>query len=520
MFCGQCGKSVDADTKFCPHCGAVVAAAATPQPAFTPPPPITPARPAAAPGSTAGSGGAGAGSSAGAQASAAAAEAAAALRAVDPASLLARVKGIMLAPRTEWPVIAAESKTAMQIYAGYAAPLVIVSVICGFIGMTVFGITVPFAGTVRMHLGEALLNAILGLITTFVGLFVLSLIINALAPSFGGQKDSVRALKVAAYSYTPAWLGGMLAIIPLLGIIGGLIGLYGLYLLYLGLPVLMRVAQDKALMYTIVIILCAIVIGVLASLVVGGVMGVAHMGPLSHAGGSTLGTSGEQQGQDMAAAILSNALGGKSDADKARMKDAVAQMQKLGEQANQAERVARANGTDPAAAAASQVDMNAAMAAVGTMMAGGKDVKPVDFRALKDLLPASVAGLERRDASGQSGEAMGMKGSSATGNYTGDNGAQMTLEIADLGSLSGLAGLASKFDPKMEKETDTTYERTQRIDGQLVHQQYNRQSRSGSFNVMVGNRFAVTVNGSNLPPETLAAAVKAVDTSKLVALAK
>ena len=31
---------------------------------------------------------------------------------------------------------------------------------------------------------------------TFVGLFVLALIINALAPTFGGQKDSLRALKV------------------------------------------------------------------------------------------------------------------------------------------------------------------------------------------------------------------------------------------------------------------------------------------------------------------------------------
>jgi hypothetical protein len=86
--------------------------------------------------------------------------------------------------------------------------------------------------------------------------------------------------------------------------------------------------------------------------------------------------------------------------------------------------------------------------------------------------------------------------------------------------MSGLAGLASKFDPNMEKETDTSYERTTRVDGQLVHQRYDRQAKSGSFDVMIDNRFAVSVQGSNVTPETLAAAIKAIDSSKLVAMAK
>ena len=42
----------------------------------------------------------------------------------------------------------------------------------------------------------------------------------------------------------------------------------------------------------------------------------------------------------------------------------------------------------------------------------------------------------------------------------------------------------------------------------------------GSFDVMIDNRFAVSVQGSNVSPETLAAAIKAIDASKLVALAK
>jgi hypothetical protein len=398
------------------------------------------------------------------------------------------------------------------------APLVAISVIAAFSGRTVFGISLPLIGTIHVSIGAALGEAVLTLVMTFVSLFVMTLIINGLAPTFGGQKDSLRALKVAAYSYTPSWVGGILLILPALHLIAALIGLYGLYLLYLGLPVLMRSPEEKSLVYTIVILVCAIVLSILVGLVVAAVFSFSPLGGMT---GAMSGTSlSDKQGADAAANVLSGMLGGKTDADKQRMQAAMQQLQQMGAQADQAEKTARATGADPDAAAASKVDTAAALAAVGTMMSGGKDVKPVDFHALKDMLPTSIAGLNRTAASGQSGEALGMKGSSATGNYSDGSGAQITVDITDLGSLSGLAGFASKFDPNMEKETDTSYERTTRVDGQLVHQRYDRQAKSGSFDVMIDNRFAVSVQGSNVTPEMLAAAIKAVDASKLVALAK
>ncbi|HEV8613124.1 MAG TPA: YIP1 family protein, partial [Gemmatimonadales bacterium] len=101
---------------------------------------------------------------------------------------------------------------------------------------------------------------------------VLALIIDALAPSFGGQKNPIQALKVAVYSSTAAWLAGIFAIIPSLGVLG-ILGLYSLYLLYLGLPILMKAPQDKAIGYTLVVVIVGIVIfvviGVVASRLAG-----------------------------------------------------------------------------------------------------------------------------------------------------------------------------------------------------------------------------------------------------------
>jgi hypothetical protein len=512
MHCGQCGKIIDADSKFCTNCGAAIVPVSastgpTLQPQPKPQPPLQPAA-AAAPGF-------------GATASDAAAAASAALGKVDPAGILARVKNILLTPRTEWPVISAESKTAAEVWMGYVAPLVAISAIAGGLGMMLFGIHVPFIGNVRVGPVPSIAHVVTQFVMTFVGLFVLSLIINALAPTFGGQKDSLRALKAAAYSFTPAWVAGVLTIVPALGIIAGLIGLYGLYLLYLGLPVMMRSAQDKAVGYTVVVVLCAIVISFVVTLLVGGILGMMGMGMSSAM--SSLGAGGVSQSDrsaDQAASVLSSMMGGKTDADKARMKDAIAQMQKMGAQAEQAEKMAKATGKDPDAAAANAVDLSTALAAVGTMATGGKDVKPVDFHALKELLPENIAGLTRREASGQSGEAVGMKGSSATATYADAGNGNLTLEIADIGSLSGLAGLASKFNPNMEKETDTGYERTRTVNGQMMHQRYDQKSKSGQYDVMIGNRFTVTAQGSNVSEDALVAALKSVDMGKLAALAK
>jgi hypothetical protein len=505
MFCGQCGKQVPDGAKFCNFCGATIAGPA--QPAVPQSDPLSaaaiaprpaPAGPGAPPPPRPASSGGGSGAPPGAEAT---------------HGLITRIKNILLSPSTEWPVVAAESTTASALYLGYVAPLVAIGVIATFIGHSVIGL--PLLG--RVGMATSLAHAILSFLLSFLGVFLLALIVDLLAPSFGGQRDSLAALKVTVYSFTPGWIAGVLNVVPLLGILGIIAAFYGLYLLYLGLPVLMRCPQDKSIGYTVVTVICAIVmwivIGVLTTCAVAG-LGLAGIGALG-----ALGHSNERaRDSDVAANMLSNLFGGKSDADKARVNDALRTLQKMGEEAQQADKSAKAGGsTNPPPAGTGQVDANAALGAVGQIIAGGKDVKPVDFHRLKDMLPESLPGMQRKEASGQSGEAMGLKGSSATARYSDGAGASINIEIADLASLSGLAGLAAKFDPSMEKETDTGYERTTKVDGQLLHERYDRRARSGEVDMVIADRFVVTVRGDGVEAATLTASLKQIDLSKLAA---
>lgn len=188
-------------------------------------------------------------------------------------NLVDRVKRILLSPRPEWVVIEAEPTTPAALYTGYIMPLAAIGPIAQIIGYSVFGITVPFMGTYRVPIGSAVTSAIVAYVLTLIGTYALALIIDALAPTFNGQRSQIQALKVAAYSSTAAWVAGIFALIPGLRLLG-ILGVYSLYLLYLGLPVLMKSPREKGLGYTVVVVLAAIVLFIIIGVIAGQFMAV------------------------------------------------------------------------------------------------------------------------------------------------------------------------------------------------------------------------------------------------------
>ena len=184
-----------------------------------------------------------------------------------PASgIIERAKNILLKPKETWAVIDTEPATTQSIYMPYVLVLAAIGPIAQLIGGQVFGYG-AFGISFHPPIGAALVSAILSYGLALATTFALSLVIDGLAPNFGGQKNQVQALKVAAYSATAGWLAGIFGLIPSLAILG-LLGLYSLYLLYLGLPILMKVPQDKAMGYTVVVIIVAVVLFLIVGAIV------------------------------------------------------------------------------------------------------------------------------------------------------------------------------------------------------------------------------------------------------------
>ncbi len=195
-------------------------------------------------------------------------------------AIVERAKNIILTPKTEWPVIAVEPATIPDLYRTYVIPLAAIPAIAGFIGLSLVGVGVPGVGAFRVPIVQGAVMMLVQFGLGLAGVYILALLIAALAPTFGGRNDVVSGFKVAAYAYTPAWLAGVFAILPVASVLG-ILGLYSLYLLYLGLPRVMGSQEDKSLVYTIAVVVAGIVIAVVISAIAGLFMPAMPFGRLA-----------------------------------------------------------------------------------------------------------------------------------------------------------------------------------------------------------------------------------------------
>ena len=172
--------------------------------------------------------------------------------------LIARVKGMAMSPAQEWQTIAREPIELMPVFTRYVMILAAIPAIAGFLLLLFWA---PIA---------AFTSAIVGYILTLVGVFVNAKIVEILAPKFGGPQDPDAALKLAVFSPTVAWVAGGLIIIPILGALVALAAaFYALYTLYLGVPIVMRVPQEKALTFTLAVIGVAILVNIAVRVMTG-----------------------------------------------------------------------------------------------------------------------------------------------------------------------------------------------------------------------------------------------------------
>jgi hypothetical protein len=390
------------------------------------------------------------------------------------AALIARARDLLLNPKEEWPKIAAEPATIGGIYSNYVVYLAAVPVLCTLIGGLLFGYGVGGV-TYRPSVFGAVATAILQYLVQLGGVYVFALIIEALAPRFGGEKDRTAAFKLAAYSATASWLAGVFYLLPFLHVLA-VLGLYSLYLLYTGVPIV-RVPEQRALGFTGAIIAVGLVLGLILAALIGALVpgpGPAHMsgadGKISLPGGVAI---------DM------------GKLDKAA--------KKLEQMSKQAEPSSDAGGGDHGK---------------------GSAPSPISPDDLKSFLPASLpGGFARTDLSTASGGAAGFDFGNAKGVYRkGD--ARITLSLTDMGAAGALASLGSIFGASSSEETATSYSKLGQVDGRMTMEEFNRETKAGKFAVIVAERVMVEAEGDGATMDDLKSAVGAVDFGQVEALAQ
>lgn len=143
-------------------------------------------------------------------------------------------------------------------------------------------------------------------------------------------------------------------------------------------------------------------------------------------------------------------------------------------------------------------------------------VATIDFRKLKDLLPADADGLPRKSATGEKNGMGGFNFSTATGKYeNSDNTENIELAIVDAGGSGAMMGMAAWSMLDMDKETESGYEKTTKIGDNKAYEKYDNANKSGEIAVLVKNRFIITVKGNGVDMNKIKAVLDDVDLDKL-----
>ncbi|HSG35179.1 MAG TPA: Yip1 family protein [Sphingomonadaceae bacterium] len=184
-----------------------------------------------------------------------------------------RAKAIISDPRSAWPQIAEERLSTQEILLDYVLPLAAIGPVAGLIGGQLLGY--GFVG-LRIGLGAAIGMAVTSYLLSILSVFLIAFVANFLSPRFGGNDDFASAFKLCAYAMTAAWLAGVFALVPVLAILGFL-GLYSIYLFYTGVAPMMGIPADRALTYTAITILVALVVNLVISSLATGIGGMPPM---------------------------------------------------------------------------------------------------------------------------------------------------------------------------------------------------------------------------------------------------
>ncbi|SHK74669.1 Protein of unknown function [Marinobacter antarcticus] len=160
--------------------------------------------------------------------------------------------GLLTHPDQQWEAIRRESESVTRLYTGHVLLLALIPALAGFFGTTQVGWQIGDGQVTRLSISSALSLSVLFYAAMLAGIFILGKFIDFFAATYDAVDETPRGITMAAYTATPIFLIGVIAVYPNIWVnmLAGLVAIaYAVYLLYEGLPILMRIPEDRGFMF-------------------------------------------------------------------------------------------------------------------------------------------------------------------------------------------------------------------------------------------------------------------------------
>lgn len=194
--------------------------------------------------------------------------------------MLGNAIGLLFRPKTQWQSIANRGNIALASAVLYTMILAVIPAVAWLYGVTQIGWTVGDGERIRMTSDSATTIIVLFYITMVVSVVLIGYMIHWMSRTYGSDSTMAKGVAIAGFSATPLFIAGAIGFMPVfwLALLIGVSAVsYSVYLLYVGIPIVMKIPEERGFLFSsaVIAICLVILIGIMTGTVILWDMGVA-----------------------------------------------------------------------------------------------------------------------------------------------------------------------------------------------------------------------------------------------------
>jgi hypothetical protein len=180
--------------------------------------------------------------------------------------MIGKALGILFQPTKTWQQMGEMSDSQLKPYIFYPVILAILPAVAWYYGTTQVGWTVQGGEAVKFTGDSAALIAVLFYLAQVVAVWGVGYFVHWMSATYGADSTLTKGLAVAGLCSTPILISGVIGFHPMFWLafaVGLLVVCWAVYLLYLGIPIVMRIPEERGFLFASAVVGIGLVIAVM-----------------------------------------------------------------------------------------------------------------------------------------------------------------------------------------------------------------------------------------------------------------
>lgn len=177
--------------------------------------------------------------------------------------MLQHVPGVIFTPRSTWEKIAAKGSYSTIGAIIYCAVLLLVPISGWFYGTTQVGWRIGDGNIIKLTADSAQLIVGLTSLCVIAAVCFIGYMIHWMAETYGAESSPAMGITIAAVTGTPVYLAGVVGFYPMFFVtllVYLLVIWHSLYLLYTGIPIVMKIPEERGFLFASAVLAVIMVI--------------------------------------------------------------------------------------------------------------------------------------------------------------------------------------------------------------------------------------------------------------------